>query len=331
MVGTRLKYKLYFVSGVLLCLCTISMFYFGYKTFYIEPEHTEATEYTYHFALVGEEDNNDYWNLIKKGAQDAAKENDIYLDYIAPRKADNNEALTLLDRMISAKVDGIITHGIPGQKFVDLVHKGNERGIPIITIDMDVEASERKTYIGSDNYKAGQQLGQSIISNTTGKQFIGVVTGRLDSISQQERVEGLKQVIDINDDVELVTVEESNITETGAARATYKVLKEHPEITVMVGTSALDGIGIVEGLKEIAPTKNVLIVAFDNLPQTLHWIKEDRIDVTIAQHPEEMGYKSVKTMRKLKNNDLSINKQYIDTIIIKKEDLLKNDRHGEEQ
>src|SRR5699024_5289557 len=126
-----------------------------------------------------------------RSLQDAlpiSRENDIYLEYVAPEKADNDQALMLLDRMISAKVDGIITQGIEGQHFVDLVHKGIERGIPIMTIDTDIASSERKAYVGSDNFRAGKQLGESIINDTSGKQYVGIVTGRKDSVNQQERV-----------------------------------------------------------------------------------------------------------------------------------------------
>lgn len=325
-----MKYKLYFVSAILFFICAGCMLYFGYKTFYMKTEPGEIMDYTYHFALVAEEADNDYWNLIQKGAQKAARENEIYLDYIAPKKADNDEALTLLDRMISAKVDGIITHGIEGQKFVDLVHKGIERGIPIITIDTDVENSERKAYVGSNNYKAGQLLGQAIIKNTKGKQYIGIVTGRNDSISQQERIAGLEQVIEAQPRLKIVSLEESNITEIGAAQAAYTLLKEYPEINVLTGTSALDGIGIVEGLRDIAPTKDVLILAFDTLPRTLQKIQDGEIEATIAQDPELMGQEAVDVMIDLQANDLLENKRYIDTSIIHKEDLQRNFENGEE-
>ena len=323
--------KIYFVSVILFCVCAVSMLYFGYKTFYIEPKTTEMTDYSYHFALIAEETDNEYWGMIKKGAINAAQEHNIYLDFIAPEKADNDEALTLLDRMISAKVDGIITHGIDDQQFVDLVHKGVERGIPIITVDTDVESSERKAYVGSDNYKAGQLLGQAIIENTKGKQYIGIVTGRKDSISQKERIAGLEQMIDSNPEIEIVMVEESNITKIGAARAAYTLLKEHPEITVLAGTSALDGIGIVEGLKDIAPNKDILIVAFDTLPETLQLIQDGKIDATIAQYPKKMGYEAVDIMIDLQSNDLLDNKRYIDTTIIRQEELRVGYGNGEEK
>src|SRR5699024_248773 len=153
-MADKFKNKLYIVSVIIFVICAICMLYFGYKTFYMKADSSDVKEYTYHFALIAEETDNEYWDMIHKGAEQTAEAHDIYLDYIAPQKADNDEALTLIDRMISAKVDGIITQGIEGERFVEIVHKGIERGIPIITIDTDVTSSERKAYVGSDNHKA---------------------------------------------------------------------------------------------------------------------------------------------------------------------------------
>lgn len=315
------KTILYSVSAILFCLLAMGMFYYGYKTFYIESETTEAPDYVYHFALIAEESDNDYWRLIEEGAKKAASENNIYLEYVAPQKADNDQALMLLDRMISAKVDGIITQGIEGPHFVDLVHKGIERGIPITTIDTDVTSSERKAYVGSDNFHAGKQLGEAIIKYTTDEQYVGIVTGRQDAVNQQERVDGLKEAVADYPRIKVVATEVSNITKTGAAKATYSLLKEHPEITALAGTSALDGVGMVEGLKDIAPNKDVYVAAFDILPETLELIKENKINATIAQYPEEMGYDAIGVMMDLQAKDMLENEKYTKTRIIRQEDL----------
>src|SRR5699024_5169150 len=108
---------LYTVSAVLFCAFALGMFYYGYKTFYIESDAEEADDYTYHFALIAEESDNDYWRLVEKGAKTAARENDIYLEYVAPEKADNERALMLLDRMISATVHDNITQAFKAQQF----------------------------------------------------------------------------------------------------------------------------------------------------------------------------------------------------------------------
>lgn len=315
------KLLLYTVSGVLFGISLLGMLIYGYKAFYIEAKKVDSPDYTYHFALIAEEIENDYWRLIEQGAKKAAAKHNIFLEYVAPPKADNERMLKLLDRMISAKVDGIITQGVEGERFADLVHKGIERGIPIITIDTDVESSERIVYVGTDNFYAGQLAGKTIIENTTGEQYVGIITGRFDAINQQERIQGFKTVVEPIERIHIVDIKESNITEIGATQATYSLLKQHPSITALIGTSALDGIGMVEGVNGIAPNKDIYIAAFDVLPSTLELIRENKIDVTIAQYPKEMGYKSVGVMLTLQTEELLENEIYTETRILEKKDL----------
>ncbi|MBM7599959.1 ribose transport system substrate-binding protein [Virgibacillus halotolerans] len=319
-----MKAIIYTATAAVFLISFIGMLIYGYKTFYIESDTTTSKEYKYHFALIAEETENDYWRLIEKGARKAAAENDIYLEYVAPKKADNEALLELLDRMISANVDGIIVQGVEGQRFVDLAHKGNERHLPIITIDADVKGSERQAYIGTDNFHAGELAGQTMIENTTGEQYVGIVTGRLDALSQQERIAGFKDKIKSHPRIHLTTTEESGITVIGAAQATYSLLKEYPEITALIGTSALDGMGMVEGLHEIAPNKEVYMTAFDTLPETLQLIQENKIDATIAQYPEKMGYKAVEVMIGLQEKGLLEREVFTETNIIEKQDLQRS-------
>ncbi len=310
---------LYTLGGTLFIISFIGMIIYGYKTFYIEEKVNSSNDYRYHFALVSEEIDNEYWRLIERGAREAAVKHDIYLEYVGPLKADNDQLLNLVDRMVSVKVDGIITQGVEGQRFVNLVQKGLERGIPILTVDTDVKSSARKAYVGTDNFYAGQLAGETVIENTIGEQSIGIVTGRFDAINQQERLAGFKDAVQATERIHIVGIHESNITQIGAAQATYSLLKEYPSITVLVGLSALDGIGMVEGLHEIAPNKDVYMTAFDILPETLELIRKGKINATIAQYPEEMGYNAIETMIQLQQNNLLDSEIFTRTIVVEKE------------
>ena len=157
------------------------------------------------------------------------------------------------------------------------------------------------------------------MNNTTGEQYVGIVTGRFDAINQQQRLAGFKDAVQATERIHIVWIHESNITQTGAAQATYSLLKENPAITVLVGLSALDGIGMVEGLHEIAPNKDVYITAFDILPETLKLVRKGKIDATIAQYPEEMGYEAIEAMIQLQQHSLSDNEIFTRTIVVEKE------------
>ncbi|MBY7142888.1 sugar-binding protein [Virgibacillus sp. NKC19-3] len=319
----------YTITIIFFLTSFIGMLFYGYKTFYIEPTNATSKSYTHHFALIAEETENDYWRLIEQGAKEAAAENDIFLEYVAPQKADNDQLLRLFDRMIAAKVDGIIVQGVEEERFVDLVHKATERDIPIITIDTDVKSSARKAYVGTDNFYAGELAGKTIIENTEGKQFVGIITGRFEAINQQERMAGFQSAIASEPRVQIVAKEESNITEIGATQATYALLKENPKVNALVGLSALDGVGMVEGLQEIAPNKEMYITAFDVLPETLNLIRKNEINATIEQYPHEMGFDSVEVLIDLQKQDLLENQIFTDTGVIEKQDLSKI--HGESQ
>lgn len=324
------KVIIYIIGTAIFIGSFIGMIFYGYKTFYFETEVDSFTEYDYHFVLIGEEMDNEYWRLIEQGARKAAKNNNVLLEYVAPKNIDRDQMLKLLDQMISVKVDGIIIQGIEGPPFIDLIHKGVGRGIPIVTVDADVKASERKAYVGLDNFFAGQLAGQAIIQNTAGEQHVGIVVSKKTSINQQERIAGFADAIEEIDRIQIVAIKESNLTQTGAAQATYSLLREYPAINALVGMSALDGIGMYEGLHEITPYKEVYISAFGLLPETLYLIKKDQINATIAEYPSEIGSEAVELLIDLQEKDILGNQFFQETKIIQKHHLEdKKSKHGE--
>ncbi|WP_246050102.1 substrate-binding domain-containing protein [Aquibacillus sediminis] len=298
------------------------MLYYGVKTFQVDEVSTAGqASYDVHIALIMEEEGNEYWHFIEQGAKQQARHYSLYLDDIGPKKSDPEEKLLMIDRMIRANVDGIITQGIQGSRFKELVSKAVENGVPIVTIDTDVPSSERASYVGTDNYQAGVLAGETLIADTTGKKFVGAVIGKFDALNQQERLQGFKDAIAEVERIELVEVVESNITEIGATQATYTLLKRNPKVNVLIGTSALDGIGIVQGIEEMNLRMGHYILAFDTLPRTLELIEQEKIDATIVQHPFEMGKLAVQQMMKLQNGEQVKTKEFTDTGVIRKQDV----------
>lgn len=319
------KYHLsvYSVIALAFVISVPFMLFYGYKTFYVHNETAEQKDDTYHVAFIAEEEDNEYWDQIYQGAKKAAAEQSVYVDYIAPKKASNDEALTLLDRMIAAKVDGIIIYGMDQQRFTDLVHKGAERGIPVVTVDADMQNSERKAYLGSDNRKAGKKLAQAVIESTEEESHIGIIIGREDSVSQQERVEGFEQEIKTEDKAVISARETSDMTAIGASLAVYQMFKEHPEITAFAGFSALDGAGAAEGLQDINPHSDIDVYAFDTLPVTINWMEQGVIKAAVDQRPTTMGKEAVQTMLRLQGKDQVSTPPFTETTIIRKSDAVK--------
>lgn len=282
-------------AGVLFFLvsCAFSVFY-GYKvvTHDLPAEDNAAVKYNYHFVLVPEELDNDYWRLVEKGANKAAEEHGVLLEYAGPKQANIDEHLKTIEMSMASKVDGIITQGLSDEQFTPLINRVVEK-LPVITIDTDAANSKRMAYIGTDNYYSGFLAGKTLIEDTNGQANVAIITGNFYANHQQQRVQGFRDAVESEEGISIITVEESEISRVRAAEKAYQILSDYPEVNAFFGTSALDAIGIAQVVDKLREPNQVYIIGFDSLPETLKYIKNGTIKATVVQEPFEMGYRSV--------------------------------------
>jgi len=250
-----------------------------------------------HFILIAQEFDNPYWRKIEKGAKDAAKEFQVEVEYVAPLRTSVEEQMKLLEKAIASKVDGIIVQSLDEETFTPIINKAMSKNIPIITIDTDAKGSKRLSYVGTDNFAAGQLLGKTVVDMTSGEHKIGVIIGSESSDNQQERLDGFLSVIQQDPRFEVVNVEVSNISRIQASIQAEIMLRKFPDISIMVGTSALDAIGMTVAVKNLQRS-DVQIFGFDDVEETITAIKKGEISATIIQRPYEMGYVAVQLMVK---------------------------------
>ncbi|MGP4040088.1 sugar-binding protein [Gracilibacillus sp. D59] len=279
---------------------------------------------TYHFALIGEEMDHDYWRLVGEGAKDMEKKYDVFVEYEGPRRSNPEEQLKLLDIAMKSKVDGIIVQAL-NDKFLPVINQAVEQGIPVITIDTDAPDSKRSAYIGTDNYEAGKLAGKTLVEDTGGKATVGIITGSYDNAHHQLRVEGFRDVVEKEPGIDIVAIEESNITRVIAEEKTHNMLSDHPEITALYGTSALDGIGMVAAAESLGVEESLYMIAFDTLPSNIALLEKGKIDVLIGQKPYEMGFRSVELMLDLMNNREIKDVYHTNASVVRKEDIGDSD------
>ncbi len=250
---------------------------------------------TYHFSLIGEEMDHDYWRLVGDGAKTTESIYDVFVEYDGPNRSNPEEQLELLDMAIKSKVDGIIVQAL-NEDFTPMINKAVDAGIPVITIDTDSPTSLRSAYIGTDNYAAGQLAGEALVKDTDGEATVGIITGSFDNVHHQLRIEGFKNIVDQIEGIRIVGIDESNITGVEAEEKAYTMLAEHNEITAFYGTSSFDASGIVAAANSLNLQGNLYVIGFDTLDENIDLLKNGEIDVLIEQQPYEMGYRSIEIM-----------------------------------
>ncbi|MGG1675621.1 sugar-binding protein [Neobacillus sp. NRS-1170] len=313
--------------GVLFFLvsCSFASFY-GYKvvTHDLPKEEKTVEKYNYHFVLVSQELDNEYWRLVEKGARAAAKQYGVLLEYAGPKQANIEDHVKTIEMSAASKVDGIMTQGLSDQQFTPLINRVVSKGIPVITVDTDAANSLRLAYIGTDNYFSGFLAGKALIQDTKGQANVAIITGSFYANHMQQRVKGFQDAVKGEKGIHIITVEESEISRVKAAEKANQILQDHPEVNAFFGTSALDGIEIAHVVEKYKKQDQIYIIAFDTLPETLDYIRKGTIKATVVQEPYEMGYKAVKMMIDLREGKTVPPIVHTDTRILRKGDLPVN-------
>jgi ribose transport system substrate-binding protein len=279
----------------ILCISVILTFYFFKETIHIElpvNDHHVSGQTDKHFVLIIQELENPYLQELYAGAKAAAEENDVTIEYWGTAQTNVDDHIKLIEMAIASKVDGILTQGLT-EEFKPVIKKAIERGIPVILVDSDLEDHDDRTYVGTDNYQAGYEMGLTVLDETSGKTEVGILNGNLININLEERVQGFLDAISTDNRMEVVAIESSNMSKIQGAEKAYQMLKSHPDISILFGTSALDSFGIVEGIKKAKPSSDVWVYAFDVLEETVELIKTGEIHTALKQEPYQMGYTGV--------------------------------------
>lgn len=248
-----------------------------------------------HVVLIAQEVDNPYWRTVEKGARSAAKKYGVNLEYVGPIRINQKEQIEFIDKAIASKVDGILLQGSDDEEFLLAIQKAKQQGIPVFTVDTDSSVDKRKAYVGTDNYHSGQILGNLIARSIKGKGEIGIIIGSQSALNHELRLQGILSILKKYPEIKVQDIKTSNISQFQAAQQAEKMLKNDPGIQVIVGTSALDGVGIVQAVKGLN-RNDVKVFGFDDLPETRKAIAAGSIEAVIVQEPYKMGFESIKLL-----------------------------------
>jgi ribose transport system substrate-binding protein len=252
-------------------------------------------DHRYHIVLIEQERYHPYWEMVEKGAEKAADRYGFDIEFTGPVRNNMEEQINLLEKAIAARVDGIIVQGLNEEKFTPVIDKAVKHGIPVVTIDTDAPASRRLAYVGTDNVAAGESLGRLVVQTSGGKGKIGVIIGSDLAENQLQRLNGLSNIVKQFSGLEIVDVRSSNISHMEAIQQAADMLRLHPEINIMVGTSSTDALGVLQAAKSLK-RDGLTIIGFDNQEETLAAILRGEIAATVAQQPFLMGDTAVRLL-----------------------------------
>ncbi len=184
--------KLYF--GLLMLVLVIVIVGTAY-----EMLGTGKQEKTYTVSVIVDDSNNDRWIAMREGLEQAARDNNITMNYVFSGKfASEREELELIEREIQNGTDGLILQMISDSVGLDNLNQDSQQ-IAVMLLETDVEPQGVYAVTGPDNKDIGITLGETAAAKSEieiKEKRIGILGGNQAQIAMQQRLEGVKNALE---------------------------------------------------------------------------------------------------------------------------------------
>lgn len=244
--------------------------------------------------MVVKMDRGDYWNTIRMGAEVAAKEYNVELNFLAPsQENDYKQQIELMQESIVRRPDAIVLAASDYEALGQVTDQTSYYNIPVISMDSEVASTKVKTYVGTNNYEAGQAAAKRLSELTGGRGEIGIINFVKGARSTDEREEGFLDYMARFPEIQVMDIVYSGSDESLAYDLTCKMLQLHPRLNGIVSLSAESSIGAGLAVEDMGYSGIVNMIAFDNPSEMLELLQDGTIQAMVVQNPFNNGYMAV--------------------------------------
>jgi ribose transport system substrate-binding protein len=282
----------------LLCGCTAS----------IAPssQHTVA--------IVAKSTQTEFWLSVFAGAEAAATEYNLELTITGPKTEEDYETQNqMVANAVEAGAEALVFSAIDYENNAAAIDAAAQAGVQIVAIDSNVASSAVSTYIGTDNYAAGQMAAQSALDRISGPLKVGIINYDISSANGQEREQGAVDTFTQSGRVEIVGIVNTLAEASHAQSDTTALLEKYPQINVLLAFNEPTSVGAANAVESLGLSEDVFLVGFDSNVATVDGLQEGSVDALIVQNPYAMGYLGVESAYKLLSGQGSSLERTVDT------------------
>lgn len=253
-------------------------------------------------AVIVKAVDSDFWHTVKSGVESAATEYNVSVSFEGPENEEDyvvqNE---LLAKAVQNGADAIVLSAIDFEKSAETVDEAVRSGVKVVTIDSNVDSKQVSMFIGTDNFTAGRVAGEAAVRGFAPESNIriGLLNYYESTDNGRQREEGFREYIKGISNAEIVAaVNVSSNTESATAGA-VSLLKNNPEINVLVGFNEWMTLGIGNAIKQLSLADKVQGVGFDTNIASIEMLETGEMDTLIVQNPFAIGYLGVEKAAEL--------------------------------
>jgi len=243
-----------------------------------------------------------FYFTMERGARQAAADLGVEVVVQIPDNWNATVQTPILDAMVArGDLDFLFLAPVDKEAMVAPLQKAQDAGVPLLTVDTFIGDGDYAngpvtfplSYIGSDNVEGGR-IGCTALAEAIGGQgkvYIQNVKPGISTTDQRE--EGCKAALESYPDITLIGVDYNDDDPAKAQAQTQAVLQREPDLGGIFGTNVYSAQGAGQGVINAGLSGEVKVVAFDATEFAIEKLRDETVDLVIAQKPFDMGYFAV--------------------------------------
>ena len=253
-------------------------------------------------ALITMDSIDQHWVTLNEGAQKAAEECGVTVQFMAPNTKDDAQQIECVNNAVSAGAQAIIVAANGPDAISSALKEAAAAGVKIIYVDSPANVEAEATF-STDNKAAGATAGEEMkkaleaAGVTSGS--IGIINVNAATDSCVMREEGFRSAFE-GTGFELL---ETQYGEGDAAKS-QSIAENYitQGVVGIFGCNEGSTTGAGNAIKAAGST-NVIGVGFDKSDAIMGLIEDGYLLCTMAQNPDVMGYEGVKAAVKAINGE----------------------------
>jgi rhamnose transport system substrate-binding protein len=245
-----------------------------------------------------------YFQACQRGAEEAAKELGIRLNYDGPAVDKVEEQVKIIDRWIAQGYDVIAVAPNDPEVIAPALHRARLAGITVLTWDADANpaTSGREVLVNQAPTEAiGNTLVDVLAKQINGRGKAVIITGSATSPNQNAWIAVMqRRLADKYPDIELLETLVSNEDQARAAQLTRDVLASNPDLAGIWGITSVALPGAAKAVRDAGKSGKVAVTGLSLPNQMREYVHDGTVKAFVLWNPVDLGYLTVHVGRRLR-------------------------------
>jgi ribose transport system substrate-binding protein len=241
-----------------------------------------------------------FYVTMHKGAEAAAKAVGADLLYQGAAEWNVSLQVPVLDAIIAKKPAALLIAPTDKVQLVKPLKKAFDAGIQVVCVDTFIGSGVFQTgagdadfpiaYVASDNVLGGRMAARALAKaiGEKGKVYVSNVKPGVSTTDQRE--EGFKDEMKKYSGITVIETQFNDDDANKAAAQVQAVIGRVPDLAGVFGANLFSAGGTANGVKQAGMLGKIKLAGFDAPESIVPQLKDGTFELTIAQHPAEIGY-----------------------------------------